>query len=89
MAAGVDTLVIACAILGCSEADAAIHDVITGSSHVADIARGSGAQRVILTHASPGITRPGGRESAVAEVARTYSGAVFFPEELTTVHLTD
>ena len=88
MATGVDTLVMACALLGRSEADAALRDVITGSSDVADIAHESGAQRVILTHASPGITKPGGRESAVAEVARTYSGAIFFPDERATVDLT-
>ena len=88
MAAGVDTLVIACAILGRREADTALLDVITGSSDVADIARESGARRVILTHASPGVTRPGGRESAVAEVARAFDGAILFPDELTTIDLT-
>jgi ribonuclease Z len=85
MASGVGTLVIACALLGRREADAALHDVITGSSDVADIARESGAQRVILSHASPGITRPGARESAIAEVAQACSAAVLFPEELTTI----
>ena len=79
---------IACALLGQSQADAVLHDVITGSSDVADIAHESGARRVILTHASPGITAPGGRESAIAEVAPAYSGAIFFPDELTTVDLT-
>lgn len=88
MAAGVDTLVIACALLGASEADAALHDVITGSSHAAEIAGESGAKRVILTHASPGVSRPGGRESAIAEVARSCGGAILFPDELTTVDLT-
>ena len=62
--------------------------MIAGSSDVGAIAHASGVQRVVLTHASPGITRLGAREMAIAEVAETCDGTLLFPEELTTVDLT-
>ena len=61
--------------------------MITGTPEVAEIANEAGAAHVILTHASPNFSRPGVRERAVAEIARSYGGAVFFPDELTTVDL--
>jgi hypothetical protein len=36
---------------------------------------------------SPNFARPGVRERAIAEVARSYSGTVLCPDELTTVDL--
>ena len=87
LAQGVDTLVVACTHFGRTEANAAIADVITGTPEVAEIARESGARRVILTHASPNFSTPGVKERAIAEVARRYDGAIVFPEELTTVEL--
>ena len=87
LAQGVDTLVIACALLGRPVANDALRDVITGSAEAAEVANAVGAQRVILTHVSPGFSKPGVRERAIAEVARSYSGAIFLPSEMTTVDL--
>ena len=84
LAEGADTLVIACVYIGRSQAYA---DIITGTAEVAEIARAAGTRRVILSHAPPGFTRDR-KERAIADVARTYGGAVLFPDELTTVALT-
>jgi len=86
-ARGCDTLVIACTYFDGSSMRRAITDVITGTRQVADIADEAGVERVILTHVSPNFSRPGVKEKAVAEVARSYSGAIVFPDELTTVEL--
>jgi len=87
LAQGVGTLVIACTYFSRPEGNGALGSVITGTSQVAEIAQESGAQRVVLTHVSPNFSRPGVKERAIAEVARTYNGSIFFPEELTTVDL--
>ena len=87
IAQGADTLVMACTHFGLPEARPAIVDVITGTPEVAEIANEAGAAHVILTHASPNFSRPGVRERAVAEIARSYDGAILFPDELTTVVL--
>ncbi len=84
LAAGADTLVIACACIGSAKR---YDGIITGTAEVAEIAQASGLRRVVLSHASPGFSRPGMTERAIADVARTYRGAVLFPEELTTVDL--
>ena len=84
MAQGVDTLVLCCVVV---EPDAAIQEVCTIASDVAEIAQEAGAGRVILSHASPAVMTPGWKEQAIAEIARSYSGAIFFPDELTTVEL--
>lgn len=84
---GVDTLVMACTHFGRSTMTLAIADVITGTPEVAEIAREAGAKHVILTHVSPNFSRPGVKERAVADIARAYDGAIFFPGELTTVEL--
>jgi len=89
LAKGVDTLVLACALLGRSEQNVPILDVITGSTEAAEIAQDTGVGRIILTHVSPTFARPGARERAIAEVARSYDGAIVFPDELTTVPLTE
>jgi len=86
-ARGVETLVIACTHFGRSKTSAAIADVITGTMEVAEIAQQSEVGRVILTHVSPNFARPGMKEKAIADVARSYNGGIFFPGELTTVDL--
>jgi len=76
--------VVACVYIGRSTAYA---DIITGTAEVAEIALASGVRRVILSHAAPGFSKPDRKERAIADVARTYSGTVLFPDELTTVDL--
>ena len=88
IAQGVDTLVIACPLVGRSNANSALADVITGTSGVAAIASECGAKRVVLTHVTPGFSKPGRKETAIAEVSRDYHGRVLLPNELTTVELT-
>jgi ribonuclease BN (tRNA processing enzyme) len=84
IAQGAGTLVIACACIGSAKA---YDDIITGTADVAEIAKASGVRRVILSHAAPGFSRPGRKQQAIADVARTYSGTVLFPDEMTTVNL--
>ncbi|NQT11361.1 MAG: hypothetical protein HQ582_01345, partial [Planctomycetes bacterium] len=42
---------------------------------------------LVLSHAAPGFSKPGVIDRVIADVSRTYSGALCFPEELTTVDL--
>ena len=46
-----------------------------GAGRIADAA---GVKRVILTHTGPHISKPGGREEAVGEVAKLYDGEIYF-----------
>lgn len=79
-ARGADTLVLACAFSG--DFDPRIADVITGARQCGEIAAEAGARRVVLTHYSPSFyNKPGAAEQAVAEVARSFSGQIFMPEE--------
>ena len=87
LAKGVDTLVLACTHFGCPEVSPAIADAITGTPQVADILRQCEPRCVILTHMNPNFERPGVRERAIAEVARSYNGEILCPDELTNVDL--
>ena len=80
-----DTLVIACTHFGRAETSAALADVITGTVEAAEIANDAGVRQLVLTHASPNFREPGVRERAIADVARSFQGAILFPDELTTV----
>lgn len=87
LARGADTLVLACAHFGRTDANAALVDVITGTPEVASIATEAGVRRVVLTHVSANFLQPGVKERAIAEIARRYAGEIYFPEELTTISL--
>ena len=87
LARDADTLVVACTHFGAPATDPALVDVITGTPEVAAIANEAGVRRLVLTHASPNFARPGVVEQAVANVARAYSGAILFPDELSTIEL--
>jgi ribonuclease BN (tRNA processing enzyme) len=86
-AQGADTLVIACTHFGPGSTRPSVADVITGTPEVSAIANEAGVGRVVLTHTSPGYEKPGVKERAVAEIARSYDGAIIFPDELQTVQL--
>jgi ribonuclease Z len=84
LAQGVDTLVMCCTHFGNISRD--ITDVVAGTPDVAETAREAGVSRVILTHANQTFSEiPGVREKAISEVARNYDGAIFFPDEFTTI----
>ena len=87
LAQGVDSLVVACTHFGRAQTSAAIADVITGTTEVAEIAAEAGACRVVLTHVSPNFSKPGVKEKAIADVAQSYRGEILFPSELTTLDL--
>lgn len=88
LAAGAGTLVITCTHFGVAGgADQRVVDVITGTREVASIANETGARRLVLTHLSPMFERPGVKERAIAEVARSCEAELFLPEELVTVGL--
>lgn len=84
---GADTLVIGCPLIGRSDYNTVLSEVITGTTEVAAIANDTGVARVILTHVTPGFSKPGTRDRALAEVAQHYDGEVLLPAELTTVEL--
>jgi ribonuclease BN (tRNA processing enzyme) len=86
-AAGADTLVAACTHFGPSETDPAISEVITGSSDTAEIAAEADVNTLVLTHANSRFAQAETQEKVIAEIRETFDGAVFFPEELTTVSL--
>ena len=87
IAKGAETLVVACTHFGCPPTSPAIADVITGTPEVADISQQAGVSRVVLTHMSPNFAKPGVKERAIADVARSYGGAILCPDELATVDL--
>ena len=82
-AKGCGTLVICCTHFD----ENAYEGIVAGTPQVAGIAGETGATRVVLTHASPGFSLPGQKERAVAEISKTYSGQLFFPDELTSIDL--
>lgn len=87
LAKDADAIVMACTHFGPTQIEPAIIDVITGTQEVVAIANDAGVKSVVLTHASPNFLRPGVVEHAIAEVARGYGGRIYFPDELTTVDL--
>lgn len=87
LADGADTLQAACAMLGPSDDDEIISDVITGSVDAARIAREAGMKRLVLSHAAPGPASPAGNGQAITEAARIFDGEVMFPPELSTIDL--
>lgn len=87
LARGADTLVLACTHFGRAETPEVVVEVITGTPEVAAIATEAGVGRVVLTHVSPNFSQPGVQERAIADVARHYPGAIFFPKELSTIDL--
>ncbi len=54
----------------------------TGTIDAATMAREAGVKKLILTHTGPRLNRPGGRETAVAEIARMFDGEIVFGQEL-------
>lgn len=89
IAKGADVLVMACAYIGRSEANAELAEVITGTPEAAEIGRAAGVRRLVLTHVSPAFAKAGVREQAIAEISRTFDGEVVLPNELTTLDLSD
>jgi len=87
IAKGAGTLVAACTHFGCPPISPAIADVITGTPEVAAISQQAGVSRVVLTHMSPNFAKPGVKERAIADVARSFGGTILCPDELTTVDL--
>jgi ribonuclease Z len=55
---------------------------MTGTLDVADMAREAGVKKLILSHTTPHLTRPGSREKGIGDIARIYKGEIIFGEEL-------
>lgn len=87
LAEGADTLVMACTHFSGKNTRREIADVITGTVETAAIACEAGVKKVVLTHMSPNFVKPGERERAVVEVARSFSGEIFCPDELSSIVL--
>ena len=81
---GCNTLVICCTHFS----EDAYEGIITGTPQVTRIANDTGANRIVLTHASPRFSRLEDRQLAISEISTTYSGLILFPDELSSIELT-
>ena len=82
-ARGCDTIVICCTHFS----ETAYEGIVAGTPQVIEIARDTGAKRLVLSHASPNFSNSGVKERAVGEIARRYEGEIHYPGELTTIDL--
>jgi len=58
-----------------------------GTLDAALLAKESEAKRLIVTHQTPGLCKPGAREKAVSDMADIFKGEIIFGEELMVIHL--
>ncbi|MBI2440859.1 MAG: hypothetical protein HYV35_05750 [Lentisphaerae bacterium] len=89
IAKGAATLVVACTHFGSSATNQAIADVITGTLEVVLILGHSGVRRVVLTHLNSHFANPEVKERVLAEITRSYTGAILCPDELTSLDLAE
>jgi ribonuclease Z len=86
LAQGADTLVVPCVSVGSAKAPSYLDGIIMSTDEVRDLAKASGARRVILTHNGTANT-PEKREPFIKAVGEVFGGEVLFPDELTTIDL--
>jgi ribonuclease Z len=62
--------------------------VIMGTQHAAEMAQECGVKKLIISHFSSNLAKPGSREKAITDIAHIYRGKVIFAEELMSLKLT-
>ena len=62
--------------------------LISGTLDAATIAQECGVKKMVVTHATSNLTRPGSREKGITDMARVYQGEIIFADELTHLTLT-
>ena len=86
LAKGADTLLIHCwdhqETMKDNEAK-----MITGTIDAAQIAKETGANKLILAHQGPNLDKPGSKEKGIADISRIFDGEVIFAEELMTLEI--
>lgn len=87
LAAGVDTLVIACTHFGLGSSRKALVDCVAGVEEAAAVAAAGDVERVVLTHMSPNFEVPETRQRAVDSVKANCQAGVICPDELTVLDL--
>jgi ribonuclease Z len=55
--------------------------ILSGTLDVANLAREADVKRLILTHPSPSLARPGSNEKAIVDISRVFRGEIIFGEE--------
>ena len=86
LAKGADTLLIHCwdhqETMKDNEAK-----MITGTIDAAQIAKETGANKLILAHQGPNLDKPGSKEKGIADISGIFNGEVVFAEELMTLEI--
>lgn len=58
-----------------------------GTLDAAEMARKANVRRLVITHQSPNLARPGSREKAVADISAIFKGEIIFGEEFMVIDL--
>ena len=89
LAQGADALVISCAAHqdALNRMGAGVAEVICGTLDAGNMAVDCGVKKLILAHTGASLAKPGSREKAIGDIARVYSGEIFFADELMTLKL--
>jgi ribonuclease Z len=58
-----------------------------GTLDAAEMAAAAGADRLVIAHQSPNLSRPGSREKAIADMGAVFKGKIFFGEEFMTLEV--
>ena len=56
--------------------------LISGTLDAANIAQECGVKKMVVTHMTSNLTRPGSREKGIRDIARVYHGDIIFADEL-------
>jgi ribonuclease BN (tRNA processing enzyme) len=56
--------------------------MITGTIDAAQMAKQTGAKRLILAHQGPNLVRPGSKEKAISDISKIFNNQIIFAEEL-------
>jgi ribonuclease BN (tRNA processing enzyme) len=56
--------------------------LISGTLDAASIAQECGVKKMVVTHMTSNLTRPGSRERGIRDIARVYHGDLIFADEL-------
>jgi ribonuclease BN (tRNA processing enzyme) len=81
LAQGADTLVMHCADHQ-HALTPALADMIGGTLDIAKTATQAATKRLVLSHQSVDLARPGSKEKAIADIAQHFDGEIIFAEEM-------
>lgn len=82
LAEGCDVLVHMCHYLSGTALNEPFAESCMGHMELAHLAQAAGVRNLVLTHITEQFDKPGARERVIGEMARVYSGNLFFGEDL-------